>query len=256
MIRFSTAFAALTSALACSLASAVTVVTPTAMQGWSVETYGTSTPAPFGGITNAYPHLGNGSAEIRLADEGTTEVDWFYQLPTPQPLANLAQLSFDWYVSRPLRRCRQLALGFAMYLNSPGGGRFIIWEGAYNGTSGGATQDAWVSSEIVSDKFWLAGAGTGDCAGAAKYDTLSFFNATCFNNEATVESLVPFLGNGYAGTVFDGAFDNVSYGFTNGPAERFNFELSARSDVPEPTSMALIVVALAALVAAGRKKAR
>lgn len=233
--------------------NAQTVVTPGDMQGWGAYTYGTSTPEPFGGVANAFPRLGNGSAEIRLADQGTSEVLWWYELASPAPLAGLDQLSFDWFVSSASTTPLWTTPAFGLYLDVGG---YIVWEGAYNGTQPSATQDSWVSSDILNDNFWWNGAGVGQCGNAASYKSLSWFNTNCFGGSAQVVALAPFLGFGYAGTEFDGAFDNLAYGFEDGTSGRFNFEASAGSTVPEPATMTLLATGLAGLAASRRKKSR
>lgn len=233
------------------VARAQTVVTPADPHGWGAYTYGTSVPAPYGAVSGVFPHLGNGSAEIQLYDQGATEVLWWYDLPTPSALGALNLLSFDWFVSSTSTTPTWTTPAFAMYLDVGG---YIIWEGAYNGTMPNAPQDTWVSSNILNDNFWWNGGGTGQCANAAAYQTLAWFNANCFGGSANVIGLAPFLGFGYAGTQFSGAFDNVLYGFDNGPSEWFNFEASATT-VPEPASMALLATGLVGL-AAGRRRRR
>ena len=253
MIRISAGLVLLTAALSGSPVSA-TVITPADLQGWEAYTYGTSTPAPFGAITTAFPRLGNGSAEIQLYDEGTTMVQWWYQFTTTTPLSSMNQLSFDWYVSSTSTTPAYTTPAFGMYVTSSNGNGYLIWEGAYNGTMPSATQDAWVSSDILGDKFWWNSAsGTGICANAAAYETLSWFNTNCLGGTAEVFGLSPFLGNGHAGTQFFGAFDNVAYGFRDGASDSFNFEVVA-STVPEPGTLTLLGLALAGLAASRRQK--
>lgn len=246
------AFLTLVLAMVASTSAAQTVVTPTNPHGWGIYTYGTSSPAPYGAVTTTYAHLGNGSAEMRLYDEGTTEVQWWYELQTPTALSSLNKLSFDWFVSSSSTTPAWTTPAFALYLNTGG---FLIWEGAYNGTTPAATQDNWVSSDILGDKFWWDHPGVGACGQAASYNTLEWFNTNCFNGTAEVVGFSPFLGFGYSGQEFFGAFDNVAFAFEDGESEQFNFEASADvSTVPEPASMTLLAAGLIAVAGVSRRR--
>ncbi len=239
-------------------ATAQTVVTPGNPAGWGGYTYDSAGniavwPGASAVISNTFPRSGNGSAELWLADEGTSESMWWLDRPSFGDLADLDALSFDWLVGSSSTTPAHTTVAFALYINSAS---YLVWEGIYNGY-GNPTPDTWYSSDIAGDNFWWDGRTmTGECARAASYKSLSWFNSTCFGGTARVDGIAIFLGYGASGTQFSGAIDNVAYGFAAGPAESFNFELDESATVPEPATLTLMATGLAGLAASRRKRHR
>lgn len=241
---------------ASNAAASMVGVTPSNLQGWGAQqwyfdgtNYTNTGSGASSGITTTYARSGLGSAQIKLADEGTSEADWYYELPTPSALANLTALGFDWYRSSSSTAPAWIAPALALYVESTNKSAYVIWEAAYNGFSGSVPADTWTTSNVLDNMFWST------CGGSWELKTLAEFNTSCFGGDGSVSYLTTFLGFGYTGTTFDGAVDNVTLGFGTAPATVFNFEPDAAS-VPEPASILLVGTCLAAAVGARRRRAR
>ena len=243
-------------ASAAPLAAQTVVVTPSNPQGWSGTSYyasdgwGTNGTGALASITSHFPRAGFGSMEISLADEGLSEADWTYNFASAIDLSGLGALSFDWYTSSASTTPAWTSPAFALAMSD---GSYLIWEAAYNGYPSTVPMDQWNTSDILNGNFWLANQPNG-CPTATVYQSLSLFNSSCYDNGAQVAGLDVFLGGGYAGTMFDGAADNVTYGVAGAPTTTFNFEPDTRSVVPEPATMSLLAMGLVGLVGTGRRK--
>ena len=243
------------------LAAQTIVVTPSNPQGWAGTTYygpggtGSGTGA-FGGITTAFPHSGNGSVEISLADAVNSEADWALTFAGgPYALSSLSTLAYDWYRSSTSTvNAPGLMPAFALSMSD---GSYLVYERAYNATDD-APVDQWVTSNILNGTFWFTGNGSGSCGVYGAFQTLSKFNTQCFGGSGAVSGLDLFMGYAYEGS-FRGAVDNVSYAFDT-PDPTFNFEVDAGiSTTPEPATMSLMAFGLAGMAGAGirrRKRSR
>jgi hypothetical protein len=240
------------------LAAQTVVVTPSNPQGWTGSEYygptGTTTgTGAFAGITSTYPRSGNGSAEIKLNDEGNSEADWAMNFVSGQSLSSVTALQYDWFRSSASTTNGLAMPAFALSMSD---GSYLIYERGYNlspSDPAAAPVDQWTTANILNGNFWRAThSGTGDCGYSQVYRTLSFFNSTCYGGNATVTGLDLFLGYGYPGT-FDGAVDNATIGFGRNEATTYNFEPD-QSTVPEPSSMALLGTGLIGLVPMVRRR--
>ncbi len=82
------------------------------------------------------------------------------------------------------------------------------------------------------------------------YQSLAQFNTDCYGGQAMVSELDPFLGFGYPGDNYDGAVDNIAYGFNSEAPTVFNFEPD-QSVTPEPGTLSLLAMGLVGLGGAG-----
>lgn len=240
---------------ASSVSAQNVTVTPSNLQGWAPFYWGpTYAPDPtgsageFAGITGAYPRSGNGSVQISLADEGTAEADWYYDLSSPFALSALTALSFDWYTASTSTTPAFTSPAFALLINNSS---YLIWEAAYNGYSSSVPMDQWNASDIVGGTFWLSGA-TQACSNYT-YLTLAQFDTNCFGDAGNVTGLDAFLGYGYAGAQYSGAVDNIAFG-VDGQTTTFNFEQDATGVVPEPASLTLLATGLVGLASVKRRR--
>jgi hypothetical protein len=244
---------------AASLSAQTVVVTPSSPQGWASATFG---PSPtfvspyagaFSGITTTFARSGTGSAEIQLNDEGNSEADWFQNFASNQALSSLTAFSFDWYVSSASTTPAFTTPAMALMLSN---GNYLVWEGAYNGYPVSAPQDAWVSSDILGGNFWYTGSGAGECGYSNVYQSIAAFNTDCLGGAGEVSGVDAFLGFGYPGASFDGAVDNISYGFGGAAATTYNFEPDAATATPEPATLTLMAFGFVGLGGATAFKRR
>ncbi|MEO7359624.1 MAG: PEP-CTERM sorting domain-containing protein [Gemmatimonadaceae bacterium] len=245
---------ALSAAFSAGLAAQTVVVTPSNPQGWSGATYGPTFTSPgvgaSVGITSTYPRSGSGSVEMGLATAQDNEADWSMSFSNGgYSLASVTTLAYDWLRSSSSTTNGIIMPAFALGLND---GRYLVYERAYN-QAGNAPADAWVTSDILNGNFWFTGNGTGVCGSYGAFQTLSYFNANCYEDTAVVTSLTAFIGYTQAGS-FYGAVDNVSFGVDEGTPTTWNFEPDASSVVPEPASIVLFGAGLAGVAAVRRKR--
>lgn len=243
--------------VAANAGATMAIVTPSNPQGWEAVQYYTDGAGGYtdtgvgasSGITTTYARSGLGSAQITLQDEGQSEADWYYKLPTPAALANLTALGFDWYTSSASTTPAFTAPALGLYVESANKSGYVIWEAAYNGFSTSVPQDTWNTSNVLNEKFWSY------CSGTWQLQSLAEFNTACFADSGTVSYVTAYMGFGYDGKSFDGAVDNVTLGFNNNEATVFNFEPDAAS-VPEPAGILLVGAGLVGAAGALRRRRR
>lgn len=226
------------------------------------------------GIRNNYPRNGNGSVYFSSpSSTGKADIEYFAAPVnaggnfTPNPfnpasnLGNLSQLtalSYEWYrdssstVIGHLHPVLRLGILRVNPDNSVNTG-YLIFERVYNGFSGAAPTDTWVSDNIITNnyKLWAtASLGFGDpnvnfnAVLKTIPDWITAANGA--NAQLFVISVNAGIGSGWNGQ-FAGAVDTITFGF-GGNSNTFNFEV-----VPEPASLAALGVGLASLIGLRRR---
>lgn len=218
-----------------------------------------------GAITGANPRSGNGSIAMSLTD-GTGKVDFQYLwgYDDTRTLGSLAALSYDWYrdgsstnpgTQQPALRLLYDADGDAATLDDTG---YLVWEAVYNGLDP-VTEDAWVTSDLIDDNFWMRtfapgvtieefGISLDEWASTGASSLL----ADVLSADTAILGLEFGIGSGWNGQ-FLGNVDNVSFGFHDEDVTTFNFELR-ETTVPEPGTLALLALGAVSAGAVRRRR--
>lgn len=161
---------------------------------------------------------------------------------------DLSHLSYDWYrKSGSYTANSWLHPVLRLYISNDDGTQrgYLVYERAYNPAPAPVPTDEWITDSI-GDNTNLWTTGTLPLAFTTGY-SLSWWKANYGLGQFKVYAISAGIGSGWG--TFEGAVDNISYQFGSGPRITSNFEV-----VPEPTTMALFGLGLAAVGGLARRK--
>ncbi|MDB5842359.1 MAG: motif putative anchor domain protein [Herminiimonas sp.] len=214
-------------------------------------------------VTETKPRSGNGSVEMSLTDSsGKADFAYNWGFVNGRTLGNLTALSYDWYRDGASTAAAHLQPAYRLVYDTDGNAAtttdqgYLIWEQVYNGTT---LSNQWVSSNILDGNFWQRQFSPGFTVENFGTTLAEWTNGPRPGNADQLSANTAILGiefgigSGWNGT-FTGFVDNVAFGFQDEDLTRFNFEVRAGADVPEPASVALVGLGLLGLAAARKRK--
>lgn len=208
------------------------------------------------GITKTYTNDGNGAAYFAGSDAGgASKGDLAYNFASAVALSSLTSMSYDFY--RDSASTINAGLAPVMRFNILKNGSFagsLVLENIYQ-TQANAPVDTWttVSASLNSGIVWATNGALGPtfASAAGGQKTFQAWIDANSGSTLTVTGLTLGFGSGWNGN-FSAAIDNVQFGFTGGPSADFDFAVA--SDVPEPSTWAMMIIGIGLTGAAMRRR--
>lgn len=198
------------------------------------------------GVRTDLPRSGNGSVWFN-ATQGPTgasskaDIEYYnFNGGVPQvlgKLGDLSTLSYEWYRQSGGTANNWLHPVLRIYVASEDRTQYgyLVFERIYNGFSGSAPVDQWVTDDLFGNDYRMWSTHTLPLTGLNYDDRLKLQSGWC-TNYANFDVLGISAGVGSGWGTFIGAVDNITIGF-GGSSITYNFEV-----IPEPATMALLAI--------------